>query len=423
MILDDFSLNPSLGAPPRERCQAPSTHPPVTWNVVKPFAPGQQGCNLQAPATAAAAAAAAIRCRRRSHPHFLMRSPSRAIACLLHLRRLSTSPRDHLLLLRFAAVAKELSEQPPTPPLPPRPRSPHPYDYNRLMSAHASSGDGDGPGAGAARALHLLDEMRSLLGRRPDTACFTTAAAALSSASEPGAAIAVLNAMANDGVAPDAVACTVLVGVYACRLQWFDEAYEVVRWMADNGVALDVVTYSTLISGLCSAGRVAEALGVLDLMLEQGCQPNAHTYTPIVHAYCSSKLEGAPLSLRELHRGSKELRRGLCRPSDELEGAMEICVGAVGLRRGPTAGEASSSSRQLHRGYYATGRSSTRELRWPNKLECSMVLRNGVAPPVRVFEGASLRARVINGAPQRGHCTPPSYKLEGASIRGSTVDS
>nr|CAB3461577.1 unnamed protein product [Digitaria exilis] len=108
------------------------------------------------------------------------------------------------------------------------------------MSAHASSGDGDGPGAGAARALHLLDEMRSLLGRRPDTACFTTAAAALSSASEPGAAIAVLNAMANDGVAPDAVACTVLVGVYACRLQWFDAAYEVVRWMADNGVAPDV---------------------------------------------------------------------------------------------------------------------------------------------------------------------------------------
>ncbi|TKW33255.1 hypothetical protein SEVIR_2G221501v4 [Setaria viridis] len=58
--------------------------------------------------------------------------------------------------------------------------------------------------------------------------------------------------------------------------------------MAANGMAPDVVTYSTLISGLCSAGRVAEALGVLDLMLEEGCQPNAHTYTPIMHAYCVS---------------------------------------------------------------------------------------------------------------------------------------
>jgi pentatricopeptide repeat protein len=156
------------------------------------------------------------------------------------------------------------------------------------MSALAASVGGDHPGAGAERALHLLDEMRSLMGRRPDAACFTTAAAAFSSSSQPGAALAVLNAMAADGVVPDAAACTVLVGVYACRLHWFDAAYEVVRWMAENGVAPDVVTYSTLISGLCSARRMAEALGVLDLMLEEGCQPNAHSYTPILHAYCMS---------------------------------------------------------------------------------------------------------------------------------------
>jgi pentatricopeptide repeat protein len=130
--------------------------------------------------------------------------------------------------------------------------------------------------------------MRDLLHRQPDAACFTTVAAALSSASRPGAALAVLEAMAADGVTPDTVACTVLVGVYACHLQRFDAAYEVVRWMTDNGLAPDVVTYSTLIRGLCSAGRVAEALGVLDLMLEEGCRPNAHTYTPIMHAYCTT---------------------------------------------------------------------------------------------------------------------------------------
>ena len=156
------------------------------------------------------------------------------------------------------------------------------------MSAHATFGDGTV--AGADRALHLLDEMRSLLQRRPDAACFTTVAAALSSASRPDAPLAVLEAMALDGITPDTAACTVLVGVYACHLRRFDEAYKVVRWMVANSVAPDVVTYSTLISGLCSARRVAEALGVLDLMLEEGCQPNAHTYTPIMHAYCTSGL-------------------------------------------------------------------------------------------------------------------------------------
>uniref|UniRef100_A0A0D9WG69 Pentacotripeptide-repeat region of PRORP domain-containing protein n=1 Tax=Leersia perrieri TaxID=77586 RepID=A0A0D9WG69_9ORYZ len=217
--------------------------------------------------------------------------PSRSLPRLL-LRCLSSGPhhRDHRLshLLRFASLAKELSVRPrphpPPPPPPSRPRSPHPYDYNRLMSAHAAESR---DGAGSDRALHLLDEMRGPLGRRPDAACFTTAAAALSAASRPGDAIAVLDAMASDGVVPDTAACTVLVGVYACRLRRFDAAYEVVRWMVANGVAPDVVTYSTLISGLCGAGQVAEALGVLDLMLEEGCRPNAHTYTPIMHAYCT----------------------------------------------------------------------------------------------------------------------------------------
>jgi pentatricopeptide repeat protein len=48
----------------------------------------------------------------------------------------------------------------------------------------------------------------------------------------------------------------------------------------------DVVTYSTLISGLCGAGRVVVALSILGMMLEEECKPNAHTYMPIMHAYC-----------------------------------------------------------------------------------------------------------------------------------------
>lgn len=57
-----------------------------------------------------------------------------------------------------------------------------------------------------------------------DAACFTTAATGLSPASRPGDELVVLHAMAADGVAPDAAACTVLLGVYACRLRLFDEA-------------------------------------------------------------------------------------------------------------------------------------------------------------------------------------------------------
>jgi pentatricopeptide repeat protein len=144
--------------------------------------------------------------------------------------------------------------------------------------------------------------MCTLLMRRPDASCFTTATAALSSVSHPKATLAVLEAMAMDGVVPDITACTMLVGVYINCLRWFDSTYEIMQWMMANGVAPNVVTYSTLISGLCSASRVAEALGILDMMLEEECEPNAHTYMPIMHTYCvRGRIHNVKVVLRHLH--------------------------------------------------------------------------------------------------------------------------
>jgi pentatricopeptide repeat protein len=56
--------------------------------------------------------------------------------------------------------------------------------------------------------------------------------------------------------------------------------------MRELGVEADVGTYSTLVTGLCRAGRVGEAWGVLEWMLEEGCRPMVQTYTPIVQGYC-----------------------------------------------------------------------------------------------------------------------------------------
>nr|CAD1833612.1 unnamed protein product [Ananas comosus var. bracteatus] len=104
----------------------------------------------------------------------------------------------------------------------------------------SSSGDAD-------HVLRLFREMKSFR-RAPDLACYTTVVHSLVTARRPT---------------------------------------PLSRWMARCGCPPDVVTYSTLITGLCWAGRVEEALGVLDLMLEDQCRPNVCTYTPIVHAYCS----------------------------------------------------------------------------------------------------------------------------------------
>ncbi|QBJ07475.1 hypothetical protein EYS10_02600 (plasmid) [Rahnella aquatilis] len=48
----------------------------------------------------------------------------------------------------------------------------------------------------------------------------------------------------------------------------------------------NVVTFTTLMNGLCREGRVVEAVALLDRMLEDGLQPNQITYGTIVDGMC-----------------------------------------------------------------------------------------------------------------------------------------
>ncbi|KAF3336914.1 pentatricopeptide repeat-containing protein [Carex littledalei] len=208
--------------------------------------------------------------------------PLLAIPSLRLLSRFSSNT-SKALLLHFSNLLKRFPQENPYPSNPSpgsRPLWPHPYEYNDLMSAFASAGD-------STNVLRLFDEMKRF-NCRPDAACYTTVANSLLSSNQPEAAIAVFKEMVSSGVLPDTMAYTVLVKLYACYLRQFELAYEVVHGMRDCGCKPDVVTYSTLITGLCQVGRVSEAFGVLDVMLNEGCVPNAHTYTPILHAYCTA---------------------------------------------------------------------------------------------------------------------------------------
>ncbi|KAJ6811461.1 pentatricopeptide repeat-containing protein-like [Iris pallida] len=194
------------------------------------------------------------------------------------------SQEDLFLINKFSELLLHKSYEQPLPlsphPISSRPLHPHPFNYNALMKHFADSGE-------ANRVVSLFLEMKQFR-IRPDVPCYTTVADTLVVTSFPRAALAVFAEMIVSGVSPDTHFFTVLVKLYSCCLERFDSAYIIIQWMFRCGCPPDVVTYSTLIAGLCRIGRVEEGLGVLDLMLEERRVPNVYTLTPIVQGYCST---------------------------------------------------------------------------------------------------------------------------------------
>ncbi|KAF0935477.1 hypothetical protein E2562_033619 [Oryza meyeriana var. granulata] len=171
-------------------------------------------------------------------------------------------------------------------------------DYNVAMKALALAGDVDD-------VLAVFAELKRSAadggdgGAPPNVLCYNTLVNALVEAGREGEALKAFDDMLASGVGPNASSHNILIKMHARRSE-FDLAWELIH---KSGMEPDVGTYSTLIAGLCRAGKVVEAWGVLDWMLEKNCRPMVHTYTPIVQAYCrDGRIEEAKLLMAEMER-------------------------------------------------------------------------------------------------------------------------
>jgi leucine-rich PPR motif-containing protein len=59
--------------------------------------------------------------------------------------------------------------------------------------------------------------------------------------------------------------------------------------MMDQGIPPNIVTYNTVIDGLCKAQVVDRAKGVFQQMIDKGVKPNNVTYNCLIHGYLSIK--------------------------------------------------------------------------------------------------------------------------------------
>ncbi|XP_026664123.2 pentatricopeptide repeat-containing protein At1g63400-like [Phoenix dactylifera] len=189
-------------------------------------------------------------------------------------------PSSQELHARFLQAVKKLSGSGHVslPKIGSKPIHPRPFDYNRLMRAFGQVGEVD-------EVLRLFGEMKESK-CKPNVLCYNTVINALVMAERPEEAEAVFEEMILSGVSPNVSSYNILVKMHSWYARRFDLAYEVLLRMKGCGHSPDTTTYSTLIAGLCRVGRIREALGVLDWMLEEKCSPTVHTYTPIVQGYC-----------------------------------------------------------------------------------------------------------------------------------------
>lgn len=145
--------------------------------------------------------------------------------------------------------------------LPRRPPFPE-YLFPPFFSALARSLHPAAP----ALALQLFDKLLPSFGCRPTAKSLNSALNVLA-ARAPGLALPFFRRAVSEhgGASPNFLTFNLLIKA-AVRCGEVDEGAELLREMVRRGMRADAYGYSTVIDGLCRAGRVEEAMGLLDEM-------------------------------------------------------------------------------------------------------------------------------------------------------------
>jgi pentatricopeptide repeat protein len=56
--------------------------------------------------------------------------------------------------------------------------------------------------------------------------------------------------------------------------------------MSEHGCTLDIITYSSIIDGLCKGRRVDDAIKLLSDLQSYGCMPDIITNTTVLNVLC-----------------------------------------------------------------------------------------------------------------------------------------
>ncbi|XP_062184854.1 LOW QUALITY PROTEIN: pentatricopeptide repeat-containing protein At2g06000-like [Phragmites australis] len=200
-----------------------------------------------------------------------------------------------------------------------------PYAYNRLMNSFIGHGR-------AHDAVALFERWVQEGLYTPDVWSFNVVIKGVCRVGDVQKALQLVERMDEFGCSPDTVTHNILVDGL-CRVKEVNKGCEVLRRLQKDGVCMpNVVTYTSVISGYCKAGRMEDAMAVYNDMVGSGTAPNAVTYNVLINGYGKAGDMGSAVGVYQqmmLRRCPPDvvtfssLIDGYCR-CGQLDGAMRI---------------------------------------------------------------------------------------------------
>ncbi|GJN27480.1 hypothetical protein PR202_gb15508 [Eleusine coracana subsp. coracana] len=153
-----------------------------------------------------------------------------------------------------------------------------PYTYNRLMNSFIDRGR-------AQDAVVLFEGWIQDGSYTPDVWSFNVVIKGVCRVGDVQKALELVERMNEFGSSPDTITHNILVDGL-CRVNEVNKGHEVLRRLQRDGVCMpNVVTYTSVISGYCKAGKMEDAIAVFNDMIDFGTTPNAVTYNVLINGY------------------------------------------------------------------------------------------------------------------------------------------
>ncbi|KAL6652661.1 hypothetical protein ACP70R_011586 [Stipagrostis hirtigluma subsp. patula] len=150
------------------------------------------------------------------------------------------------------------------------------YAYNRLMNSFIGHGR-------AWDAVALFERWIQEGLYHPDVWSFNVVIKGVCRVGDVQKALKLVERMDEFGCSPDTITHNILVDGL-CRVKEVNKGREVLRRLQKDGVCMpNVVTYTSVISGYCKAGRMEDAIAVYNDMVGSGTTPNTVTYNVLIN--------------------------------------------------------------------------------------------------------------------------------------------